>query len=205
MLFDTAVLQTLWSRLSFAVCDVESNGQQPPELIELAVVPIDGGMPGVAVSWLVRPIRGVSARVVGIHGIRTADLSSAPRVEEVRPAMLSALGGRYIVAHNAGVDWSILRRALPDLEVPGVIDTLRLARAVAPALPSYRLSDLVQTLDLACGQFGSAHRAAYDAFAAMSLFRYLMQRHGGDGMTLEELLSFGRLRSASASVQQKLF
>jgi len=46
---------TDWTSLTYVVVDVEGNGQQPPDLVELAVVPIIGGVIGEPVSWLVRP------------------------------------------------------------------------------------------------------------------------------------------------------
>ncbi len=46
---------TDWTSLDYAVIDVEGNGQQPPDLVELAVVPIRSGVIGEPVSWLVRP------------------------------------------------------------------------------------------------------------------------------------------------------
>jgi DNA polymerase III epsilon subunit-like protein len=202
---DIPPFETRWTDVRFAVLDVESNGQQPPELVELGLVPIEAGVAGDPVSWLVRPVRPVSFRVASIHGLQNADLSDAPRLDDVRSAILSALRGRYIIAHNAGVDWSILHRAIPELEVPGVIDTLRLARAVAPGLPSYRLADLLRSLGLLCNQLGPAHRAAHDALGAMCLFRCLMERHARGTITLAELLSLGRLRTANAPLQPSLF
>jgi exodeoxyribonuclease X len=46
-----------WTDLAYAVVDVEGNGQQPPDLVELAVVPVTGGVIGEPTSWLVRPAR----------------------------------------------------------------------------------------------------------------------------------------------------
>ena len=37
---------TDWVSVRYAVVDVEGNGQQPPDLVELAVVPIVGGVIG---------------------------------------------------------------------------------------------------------------------------------------------------------------
>ena len=48
---------TDWTSLAYVVVDVEGNGQQPPDLVELAAVPIVGGKIGEPSSWLVRPER----------------------------------------------------------------------------------------------------------------------------------------------------
>jgi exodeoxyribonuclease X len=37
---------TDWTSLNYVVVDVEGNGQQPPDLVELAAVPIVGGVIG---------------------------------------------------------------------------------------------------------------------------------------------------------------
>lgn len=46
---------THWADLAYVVVDVEGNGQQPPDLVELAAVPIVAGVIGEPVSWLVHP------------------------------------------------------------------------------------------------------------------------------------------------------
>jgi DNA polymerase III epsilon subunit-like protein len=53
---------TDWTALRYAVVDVEGNGQQPPDLVELAIVPIVGGVIGEPVSWLIKPPRAVKYR-----------------------------------------------------------------------------------------------------------------------------------------------
>lgn len=59
---------TDWTSLSYVIVDVEGNGQQPPDLVELAAVPIVAGVVGEPVSWLVKPalpIRNFAARRFG--------------------------------------------------------------------------------------------------------------------------------------------
>jgi hypothetical protein len=52
-----------WADLAYAVVDVEGNGQQPPDLVELSVVPVTGGVIGEPANWLVRPARPISRRL----------------------------------------------------------------------------------------------------------------------------------------------
>jgi hypothetical protein len=48
---------TDWTSLNYVVVDVEGNGQQPPELVELAVVPIVGSVVGNRqAGWCARRI-----------------------------------------------------------------------------------------------------------------------------------------------------
>jgi len=91
-----------WTDLTYAVVDVEGNGQQPPDLVELAVVPVTGDVIGELTSWLVRPgwpIRYFAAR---IHGVTNKDVADAPPFATVRDDVLSVLRASAIVAHNAG-------------------------------------------------------------------------------------------------------
>ena len=60
---------TDWTSLRYAVVDVEGNGHQPPDLVELAVVPIVHGTIGEPRSWLVRPNQPIKAVATRIHGI----------------------------------------------------------------------------------------------------------------------------------------
>jgi exodeoxyribonuclease X len=62
---------TDWTSLRYAVVDVEGNGQQPPDLVELAVVPIVGGVIGEPTTWLVKPERPIKYSATRIHGITT--------------------------------------------------------------------------------------------------------------------------------------
>jgi exodeoxyribonuclease X len=58
---------TDWSTLRYVVVDVEGNGHQPPELVELAVVPIVGGVVGEPASWLVKPPHPVRYFATSVH------------------------------------------------------------------------------------------------------------------------------------------
>src|SRR6266536_2603002 len=85
---------TDWTSLRYAVTDVEGNGQQPPELVELAVLPITDGALGEPVSWLTRPPRPITRYATSIHRITDADVASAPAFAEIEPDVRRALAGR---------------------------------------------------------------------------------------------------------------
>jgi DNA polymerase III epsilon subunit-like protein len=178
-----------WTSLSYAVTDVEGNGQQPPDLVEVAVLPITDGSIGEPVSWLVRPPRPIKNFATRIHGISGKDVADAPPFAEIRHEVRAALAGRAIVAHNAHVDTGVLARELGDWESPEVFDTLKLARRLLPGQPSYKLGALVKKLgldhEIPAGLV--AHRAAYDVLVTARLFTRLAAGHDGRPVTLEEL------------------
>jgi exodeoxyribonuclease X len=142
------VLMADWTSLSYAVADVEGDGQQPPGLVELAILPITGGSIGEPVTWLVKPARPITSFATRIHGISGKNVASAQVFADIRAKVCAALFGRTIVAHNAHVDTGVLARELGDWETPEVFDTLKLARRLLPGQPSYKLGALVKALSL---------------------------------------------------------
>jgi exodeoxyribonuclease X len=163
---------TDWTSLRFVVIDVEGNGHQPPDLVELAAVPITSGVIGEPSNWLVRPDQPIKYFATRIHGLTDQDVADAPMFDEVADDVLYALDVDAIVAHNAHVDLNVLRRKLSDWKTPEVFDTLRLSRHLFPTQPSYRLGALVETFQLADGlpKALAPHRATYDALVTARLF-----------------------------------
>ena len=180
---------TDWTGLRYAVADVEGNGQQPPDLVELAVLPITDGTIGEPVSWLVKPPRPITSFATSIHGISGRDIASAPALADIGHEVRRALADRVLVAHNAHVDVAVLRRELDGWESPEVFDTLKLARRLLPGQPSYKLGALVKALSLDDGMPPGLepHRATYDVLVTARLFARLATRHDGSPVSLAEL------------------
>lgn len=180
---------TDWTSLNYVVVDVEGNGQQPPELVELAVVPIVAGEIQEPTNWLVKPERPIKYFATRIHGITTADVADAPSFEDISGEVRVSLDVPALVAHNAHVDTGVLKRHLPKWERPEVFDTLKLAKRLLPKQSSYRLGMLVRTLSLADGLPDdlTPHRATYDALVTARLFVRLATSTEGHPLTLEAL------------------
>ena len=164
-----------WTSLTYVVVDVEGNGHQPPDLVELAAVPVVGGSIGETATWLVRPEQPIKYFATRIHGLTDQDVAGAPVFAVVEGDVVSALDADVLVAHNAHVDVGVLRRKLPGWKVPEVFDTLKLARRLLPRASGYRLGTLVDSLGLAAGMPDglSPHRAGYDALVTARLFVHL--------------------------------
>lgn len=174
-----------WTDLTYAVVDVEGNGQHPPDLVELAAVPIVGGVVGEPSSWLVHPARPIKPFATRIHGLTNNDVVAAPKMAYIKDTVTATLQGAAIVAHNAHVDIDVLRRELGDWSVPEVFDTLKLSRRLCPDQTTHRLSALVEAFKLAEGVPDGLvpHRATYDALVTARLFVRLATKAG----SLEEL------------------
>ncbi|GAA4682120.1 3'-5' exonuclease [Phytohabitans rumicis] len=164
-----------WHTLTYVVVDVEGNGQRPPDLVELAAVPIVGGVIGEPVSWLVKPDTPIKHFATRIHGLTNKDVADCPPFADVTDHVLAALDADALVAHNAHVDVDVLRRKLGDWKVPELFDTLKLARRLLPDVGSYKLGSLVEAFRLAdeIPEGLTPHRAAYDALVAARLFVHL--------------------------------
>jgi DNA polymerase III epsilon subunit-like protein len=165
----------------FAVVDVEGNGQSPPEIIEIAVLPVTGD--DVVVermrSWLIRPARPITPIVSRkVHGITNSDVAERPTWAEVSEVVEAALDGRVVVAHNASVERRVIGDHLPGWAPSMVLDTLKLAKAVWPGLVGgYSLDKLVThaQLDLSVVADHGYHRAAWDTWAAWQLLVRLVE------------------------------
>jgi exodeoxyribonuclease X len=174
-----------WTRLTYVVVDVEGNGHQPPDLVELAAVPIVGGIIEKPTTWLVRPDQPIKYFATRIHGLTNQDVADAPTFAAIKDEVLAALEADALVAHNAHVDVSVLSRKLSAWKTPEVFDTLKLSRRLLPDVGSYKLGTLVERFKLAEGLPDglTPHRAGYDALVAARLFVHLAM----DARTLEAL------------------
>lgn len=175
---------TDWTSLNYVVVDVEGNGHQPPDLVELAAVPIVDGAVGEPKSWLVKPDQPITYFARKIHGISNEQVADAPVFAYIEADVLKALDASALIAHNAHVDVGVLQRKLGDWECPEVFDTLKLARRLLPGRKTYKLGSLVEEFELDHGLAGEdqPHRATYDAIVTARLFVHLAGRR-----SLEEL------------------
>ncbi|MEU6721782.1 3'-5' exonuclease [Nonomuraea sp. NPDC046802] len=167
-----------WPRL--LVVDVEGNGAVPPDLVEVAAIPIAAGrpVPEDARCTLIRPPRPITPFAARIHHITSHVVQAAPSWEEVAPDVHAHLQGAWIAAHNARVDYDALRRHLPRWEPAGVVDTLRLARATYPDASKYSLDALLAYTNVPlAGISGQRHRAGYDAHATALLLLDLARHY----------------------------
>jgi DNA polymerase III epsilon subunit-like protein len=176
-----------WTNHRFAVVDVEGNGQQPPDLVEIAIVPIEAGQIGEARSWLVKPPRPITAMARRFHRISNDDVAAAPSADEVAEEIRKELEGAVFVAHNAHVDLSVVSRSFPGFAPAEVVDTLKAARRLLLGQVSYKLGNLAEALGLAEGLAADLqpHRATYDAIVCARLLVHLGSLQGATLLALQ--------------------
>jgi DNA polymerase-3 subunit epsilon len=156
-----------------AVLDTETTGMSPSagaELVEVAVVDLDGADVGRTWSSLVRPSRAIPPDATRVHGITDALVAGAPTPAEVAPRVRSAVGDRLIAFHHASFD------------LPFLVALMR-ATGQAPLL-----GPLVDTLGLARGLFGPGSNALGALAARLGLPWEPRHRALGDALTTARLL-----------------
>ena len=140
--------------LGYAVVDLETTGLEPQDeaIIEVGVVLLDPhGREQLRWDSLVNPHRHPGP--TRIHGITPDDLTDAPELGTLAPALVELLRGRVLVAHN----------------IPQVC-TMNWARSFIDT-PSRSLVRCCQ----ACGiELASHHRAIDDAAACAQLLSHYL-------------------------------
>lgn len=144
--------------MEFAAIDFETTGYEhgaSNEPWQLGLVLVDGaGNVKETKEWF----------------FRSSLKPDAPSMMEQWEGFYPFLAGRRLVAHNVSTERTILTRAAPLTRWGPWVDTLKIAKAKYPRLPSYALGDL-------CSLFGVApvlegrtwHDALYDALACAAL------------------------------------
>lgn len=164
----------------YTVIDFETTGFSPrhgDRIVEIGVVKVSHqGEVYDAWGTLVNPRRDVGAS--HIHGITARDVAKAPTFDEIAPALLDAIDGRVIAAHNAGFDTrflsaELMRAGYPvaDIPVPAVC-TMEWSRAFLRST-SRRLCDCCESADI---ELTHAHSALGDALATAQLLAEYLRR-----------------------------
>lgn len=179
------------TEVAFVALDLETTGARPGlcKITEIGAVRLEGFREVRRFNTLVNPMRPIPPFITRITGITQKMVADAPRIEEVLPELLAFLEGTVIVAHNAPFDVGFLNYELSRLAGwrlgEGAIDTLPLARAVAPGLPNYRLGTIAEAFG---APVAACHRALADAQAVSHVFVTLAERLHKQGVNrLSEL------------------
>ncbi|MGH3688356.1 MAG: 3'-5' exonuclease [Pseudonocardiaceae bacterium] len=200
------MIETPWNEQCYLVVDVEGNGAHPPDLVELAAVPITGGVIGEPRSWLVRPASPITWQARKVHGITNDDVADQPTFDAIRDTVTRHLADAVvIVGHNVHIDLDVLRRKLPGWQAHAVLDTLRVARVLLPDLPSRKLGALVDHFDLATGlpEGLQPHRATYDVLVTARLLRVLATGEDGFPRSARELHELGGVPHAAPTAESQ--
>lgn len=90
---------------SYIVLDTETTGLSDAEIVEIAVMDLEGKP---LLNTLVKPQMTIPEEVIQIHGITDSLVESEPSFPDVYPKLLEALKGRKVIIYNADFDISII-------------------------------------------------------------------------------------------------
>ncbi|MGE4548942.1 MAG: PolC-type DNA polymerase III, partial [Intestinibacillus sp.] len=161
----------------FVCFDIETTGLRPDaeEITEIAATVVRNGQTAEEFQTYVNPHKPIPANITELTGITDEMVADAPELSNALDAFLRFVGGRPLVAHNAGFDMSFIHAACKRLgrgQAFTSIDTLEMARILLPDLGRYKLNVLAKTL--AVGPF-EHHRASEDAAVLGRIFIKLLE------------------------------
>ncbi len=161
----------------YAVVDLETTGgfALRNRITEVAIYLHDGNKIVDKFHSLVNPERAIPPFITQLTGISDDMVASAPTFKDIAPIIDELTKGQVLVAHNAGFDYSFLRREFRSLGTNFIrkkLCTVRLSRKIVPGLHSYSLGTLCAALGI---PINDRHRAFGDARATVELLEYLMQ------------------------------
>jgi DNA polymerase-3 subunit epsilon len=122
-------------------------------------------------SWLIKPEGNVyDGFNIYIHGITPKDTKKSPEFDELWPEIKPLIDGRFLIAHFAGFDVSVLRKTLELYDIPfptfNYICSCIFSRKVWTGLSSYGLDELCRVHNI---NLQHHHRAGNDSYATAEL------------------------------------
>lgn len=163
------------------VLDFETTGLTPAydRTIEVAATLLVSHRPVETFHQLMHPGMRLPPFITSLTGITDAMLRGQPRPEQVMPRLQQFVRGLPIVAHNAAFDRGFLHAELARAGLKAESEflcTMRLARRLAPGLPSYRLDALVDALQVRAPDARQFHRSLADVNHTVAIWQNLHAR-----------------------------
>ncbi len=168
--------------MRFVAFDLETTGIMPgvDRIVEVGAVRFVNGEVDAIYSTLVDPMIPIPIGASRVNGITDDMVKGKPKIEELLKSFTEFVGLDFMVAHNAAFDTQFLTADFKRHEMrtpPGVIlDTYPMAKKILPGLANYKLSTLVQHLQIDAGGF---HRAEADATYCAKLLLKIVERVTG--------------------------
>jgi DNA polymerase-3 subunit epsilon len=185
--------------LDFTAIDFETANSSGASACSVGLVKVRDGRVVDRAYWLIRPPVGHDEFLewnTRIHGIRAADVVDALTWAEQLPDLLAFADGDAFVAHNAGFDMGVIRKACEvtglDVPIAEYVCSLQVARKTYH-LDSYRLPSAAMAAGF---EDFEHHNAAADAEACAAIMVHAARRHDVDdviGLARACAIKVGRL------------
>ncbi|MBN9171414.1 MAG: DNA polymerase III subunit epsilon [Microbacterium sp.] len=193
--------------LDFTAIDFETANSSNASACAVGLARVRDGRVVARAGWLIRPPAGHDRFFdlnVRIHGIRPEDVVGAKSWSEQLGDLAAFAGADVLVAHNAGFDMTVIRRACEATgdECPPYryVCSLQVARKTYD-IPSYRLP--LVAAEAGFGEFPH-HDAAADALACAHIMIDAARRAGVDDISelaYVHALKVSRIRTAERQTE----
>ena len=160
---------------SYIAFDIETTGlnQQEHEIIEIGALKVRQGKVTQRFMEFIKPECAIPAQITELTGISDKMVEAARSCREVLADFVDFCQEDILIGHNVQFDfsfvWNHAQKNGYAFEHKG-IDTLKIAKAAHPSLPSKKLGALCEHYQI---QNPAAHRAYYDALATAKLYQTL--------------------------------
>lgn len=166
--------------VEFTIFDTETTGLEPQSgdrIVEIAAVKLKGKARLAEFQTLVNPHRMISQGAFQVNRITQEMLKDAPDIEVVIPEFLDFIQDSCLCAYNAAFDLEFLNSGLTliareRLKEIIVVDILKMARRLLPALERYSLWFVADKLGINTRQ---EHRALADVELTIETFNKLKE------------------------------
>ncbi len=156
--------------MDFITIDFETATAQRDSPCEIGLTFVSGGQIAETKSWLIKPrYKEFDYFNMQIHGIRPEHVADKPAFNELWTEISPLVENKFLIAHNAGFDISVLRRTLEAYRLPfpslNYSCSYIFSKKVWQGLPAYDLKTLcrLNNIDL------KHHRAGADSKATAEL------------------------------------
>lgn len=157
--------------MDFVTIDFETATSERGSACEIGLTFVENNQIKDVKSWLIKPFQypDFSYFNISIHGIYPEDVANEPELPELWETLAPMLEGKFLIAHNAGFDLSVLRQSLDkyNIDYP-TLDfgcTYQYSKYVWQNQPNYGLAHLCQINEIPLDH----HRAGPDSEATANL------------------------------------
>lgn len=162
--------------------DIETTGgsARSSRVLEVAAIRVEPDGSTREFSSLVDPETYVPATITRITGITSADVTGAPKFDDIADHLNELFDGAVFIAHNVRFDYSFLKMEFARLGItfsPRLLCTVRLSRALYAHEKGHSLAKLIERHDIPVLE---RHRALADAHAIKFFAELAFEQHGID-------------------------
>lgn len=105
--------------MNFITIDFETATAQRNSPCEIGLTFVENFEIKESKSWLIKPINNEFDYFnIMIHGITPEDVQNEPEFDEVWKEIKPLIENKFLIAHNAGFDFSVLRKTLELYDIP---------------------------------------------------------------------------------------